>query len=81
MADSTQQDVATTAGKYLLAKKDLPAPQTEGESPHGLWRDNEEIKWNSELACWEYASDGAVFFCSRLETDSLDQHTARKETE
>lgn len=79
MSDADQHDIAKAAGKVILSENIFDAPDaTEAESPLGLWRDNEELQWNPDLAGWEYSSDGAMLFCSRLDQgDSLQQFTAR----
>jgi len=79
VSDADQHDIAKAAGKVILSENIFDAPDaTEAESPLGLWRDNEELQWNPDLAGWEYSSDGAMLFCSRLDQgDSLQQFTAR----
>lgn len=79
MSDTDQHDIAKAAGKVILSERIFDAPDaTEGDSPIGLWRDNEEIQWNPDLAGWEYPSDGAMFFCNRLDQSAaLQQFTAR----
>lgn len=46
------------------------APKVSALSPISEWRDNEPIKWNGQLAVWEYPSDGSVFLCSRMDPDT-----------
>jgi hypothetical protein len=79
VSDADQHDIAKAAGKVILSENIFDSPDaTEAESPLGLWRDNEELQWNPDLAGWEYSSDGAMLFCSRLDQGgSLQQFTAR----
>jgi len=84
MADKTQHDLAVEAGKTLLTESLMytgPQLGTDANSPIGPWRDNEPIKWNKELAGWEYESDAAMLFCSRLDpTSNLTEHISREGT-
>lgn len=78
MSDADQQDTAKAAGKVILSENIGDPVAVEGDSPIGVWRDNEELQWNPDLAGWEYPSDGAMLFCSRLDQGAaLQQFTAR----
>jgi hypothetical protein len=74
MADKNQQELAAEAGKTLLkdtmADSSLAMEGTDSLSPAGMWRENEPIKWNQELAVWEYPSDASIFTCSRMNPDT-----------
>lgn len=74
MADKNQQELAVEAGKILITERLLFDPivmeGTDASSPIGKWRENEPIKWNQELAMWEYETDANVFTCSRLNPDT-----------
>ena len=71
MADKNQQELAAEAGKTLLsdtlADSTLAMEGTDSLSPAGMWRENEPIHWNQELAVWEYKTDASVFTCSRMD--------------
>ncbi len=78
VSDTDQHDIAKAAGKVILSENTGDPVAIEAESHIGLWRDNEEIQWNPDLAGWEYPSDGAMLFCGRLDQGAaLQQFTAR----